>query len=79
MARPIPSDAPVTSAIRAMAEDAGFRSHAEGSEGPIIIPPAMTDADERVPFILDLASALHQAGHATYRLEEGLEALEGNA
>ncbi|MEZ4455249.1 MAG: threonine/serine exporter family protein [Gemmatimonadales bacterium] len=29
---------------------------------------------ERIPFVLDLASALHEAGHATHRLEEALQA-----
>lgn len=40
-------------------------------------PAADPAADERVPFVLELASALHEAGHATHRLEEGLDATAG--
>ena len=32
------------------------------------------DPDERIPFLLNLASALHSSGHASHRLEEVLEA-----
>ncbi len=40
-------------------------------------PPLPESTDERVPFVLELASALHEAGHATHRLEEGLDATAG--
>jgi uncharacterized membrane protein YjjP (DUF1212 family) len=31
-------------------------------------------SDDRIPFILSLASALHEAGHSTYQIEDALEA-----
>ena len=37
-------------------------------------PTSEHSADERIPFILGLARALHEAGHSTYRLEEALDA-----
>lgn len=36
--------------------------------------PLDGEPDERIPFVLKLASALHSSGHASHRLEEVLEA-----
>jgi uncharacterized membrane protein YjjP (DUF1212 family) len=35
--------------------------------------PQFDDADERIPFVLNLASAFHAAGYSTHRIEEALE------